>query len=63
MLKEQENICKKFVIKMQQIKVSKPEEFPCYNCANKDPQHEDYCEFAWDEYNRGESIWDCLGAK
>lgn len=39
------------------------EEFPCVNCANVDPQHPDHCEYAWDEYNRGQSIWDCLGAK
>jgi hypothetical protein len=40
-----------------------PEEFPCYNCEAKEPGYPDYCIYAWDEYNRNESIWDCLGAK
>jgi len=44
-------------------KVEKPEEFPCNNCVNKDPKHPDYCPYAWAEYNRNQSIWDCLGAK
>ena len=44
-------------------KAMKAEEFPCNNCTAKDPDNEDYCEFAWDEYNRGMTIWDCLGAK
>jgi len=39
------------------------EGFPCKNCANKDEGHEDYCEFAWDDYNYGKTIWDCLGSK
>ncbi len=38
-------------------------EFPCYNCTAKDPKHEDHCEFAWDDYNYGKTVWDCLGAK
>ncbi len=38
-------------------------DFPCTNCANVDPKHPDHCEFAFVEYNRGQSIWDCLGAK
>jgi len=37
--------------------------FPCYNCTAKEPGHEDFCEFAWDEYNYGKTIWGCLGAK
>jgi hypothetical protein len=48
---------------MKQIKIRKPHEFPCNNCENKELGHEDFCEFAWDEYNRNMSIWDCLGAK
>ena len=43
--------------------IKKPEEFPCHNCVNKEPGHPDFCEYAWDEYNRGQSIWDFLGAK
>ena len=48
---------------MKDKKVKNPKEFPCYNCVNKKPGHPDFCEFAWDEYNRGQSIWDCLGSK
>lgn len=43
--------------------VENANEFPCYLCANKEKDHPDHCEFAWDEYNRHTTKWDCLGAK
>ncbi len=45
------------------MKDKERKEFPCDTCANKELGHPDFCEFAWDEYNRGQSIWDCMGAK
>ena len=45
------------------MKKKEQKEFPCYNCANANPLHKEYCEFTWDEYNRKVNIWDCLGSK
>ncbi len=45
------------------MKPGEAKEFPCYNCTAKDKDHPDYCEYAWAEYNRGQSRLDCLGAK